>query len=158
MSAWGERMILLKNTERSVLYAKQSYQQMRYASILTALLILALMAQGQPEDSTKVKVLDPSELYMFPDPFNGREPIDLTPPENQMQEEATLRFHFWILPDGTVHDSIRVESVHLKDSLPPTLVKEGKKAIRQWRFTPLPETDPQENTELAVTITFKLKD
>lgn len=95
-------------------------------------------------------VLNKDGLYSFGTGIggsNGRGIISIKDPVYNVQEEATIKFTFDILADGSVGRIKRV----ISDK--PGLVRAGTAAIRKWRFTPSPGAGVLTTT---VTIRFKL--
>ncbi len=67
-----------------------------------------------------------------------------------LQTEATLKFKFFVLPDGSVHNITPL----FKGA--PQLEEITIEALHKWKFTPLPPTS-QETQEGVITFIYKLE-
>ncbi len=67
-----------------------------------------------------------------------------------LQREATLRFRFFVAPDGSVQNIIPLQKGN------PQLEKITTEALYEWRFTSLPPSS-QEVQEGVITFIYKLQ-
>jgi len=67
-----------------------------------------------------------------------------------LQKEAVIKIRFSVLPDGRVGQTIPVKKDY------PELEDITIKALKQWRFNPLPESAAQNAVEGVITFRYKL--
>ncbi len=67
-----------------------------------------------------------------------------------LQKEVTLKFRFWVLPDGSVQNIIPLEKGD------PRLEKITTDALFKWKFSPLPPPS-QETQEGVITFIYRLQ-
>lgn len=88
-------------------------------------------------------------------PFNieGLDRTRLYGPVPQYTEKvnATIKVEITVSPEG------RVVGQRLRQKANPSLEREVMKALKQWRFNPLPAGAPQENQTGVVTVRFRLE-
>ena len=111
---------------------------------------------GTGNKGKSVRELDPNGMYTFGTGSNGtgtfsRGAVRLGKPKYQTQEEGEVKFKFIISPNGNVINAQAVPPI-----MKPSLVRLGKAAILNWKFSPIPRGKPQVNQTVTVTMRFKL--
>ncbi len=68
-----------------------------------------------------------------------------------LQREAVIKIRFTVLPDGRVGPMVPLKKGD------PTLDDITLKALKQWRFNPLPTDEPQTNVQGVITFRYVLE-
>lgn len=136
-------------------YGRYEQYQTDYAGTQHKATAKAADLDEKPQPGTAVddKTSAQQQIYSIEGEAANREVVHKVipgyPPD--VQKEAVVRVKFWVLPNGSVGQMIPVQKGA------PRLEEITLKALKQWRFSPLPSDAEQKNVQGIITFRYKLR-